>query len=417
MRTLFIIVIVLGLIVGAYFVGRGGVLGVALPTTSVTAQGTPTAAAKLPAVKASGEVQAEGAVVPAKTAELSLAASGTVAEVLVAEGDRVKAGQTLVKLDSKRQVTAVNQAEATLSRAKASLGRAEATVARAQATLAQLKAGPRAEDSATARAALAVAQAELARTQKGPDEGQLITAKTNMEKAARAVQQAQFAYDRVKDAPFGNIGPEALRLEQATLDYEAAKAQYEVLQAGPREVDVNVAQARVVQAQAALAQAQAGARPEQITAAEADVAAAEADVMAVKADVRSAEAALAQARAALADMELKAPFDGTIITLNTKAGEVASPTSMAVRIADLSAWRIETTDLTELAVGRLKVGDPASLSFDAIPELKLSGKVDRISEFGKNRQGDIVYTVYIKPDSHEPRLRWNMTASVNIKPQ
>ena len=404
---------------------------VACDSGAPAANATPTAAPKLPAAKATGDVVAEAAVVPVRYAELSLAAQGLVAEVLATEGATVKAGQVLVKLESKRQQAAVTQAEAALARAKAaqarnksSLAKAEASLARAQATLAQLKAGARAEDIAIAQAGLRLAQAELARAEKGADDGQLANAETNLRKAERAVQQAQFQYDRVKDTPFGNIGPDALRLEQATWDYENAKRQYDILKAGPREVDLNVAKARVAQAQAQLTQAQVGARPEQITAAEADVAAVEADITALKSDVASidsdiasAEAGLAQAKTALADLELKAPFDGAIVTLNAKVGEPISPSNFLVRLADLSKWSIETTDLTELAIGRLKVGDAVNIKVDAFPDLTLAGKVTRVNDFGRNKQGDIVYTVFITPDKHEPRLRWNMKASVTIKPQ
>jgi HlyD family secretion protein len=81
----------------------------------------------------------------------------------------------------------------------------------------------------------------------------------------------------------------------------------------------------------------------------------------------------------------------------------------------LSAWSIETSDLTELTVGRLKVGDAVTIKVDAFPELNLAGKVTRINDFGRNKQGDIVYTIYVAPDKHEPKLRWNMKASVTVK--
>ncbi len=380
-------------------------------------QGTPTPAAKLPPQRASGDVVAEAEVLPVTSAEVSLAASGIVSDVLVAEGDTVKKDQVLVRLDSKQQADAATEAQAALDRAKGAQAAAQAALAKAQAALAQLKAGPRPEDIAAAAAAVTVAQAQLARTQAGADTTSLAQAKANMDKAARAVQQAQFAYGRVKDTPFGSNGPEALQLEQATIDYNLAKTTYEQLALGPRDVDINVLKAQVQEAQAALAQAQAGARPEAVAVAEADVAAADANGKAADADVTSAAAALQQAQAALADTELHAPFDGMVVTVNVKRGEVSPVGSFAVRLADLTHWKIQTKDLTELSVSRLQVGDPADIKFDAIPDVSLTGKVTRIDDFGTNRQGDIVYAVVITPDKIDPRMRWNMTASVNIKPQ
>jgi HlyD family secretion protein len=46
--------------------------------------------------------------------------------------------------------------------------------------------------------------------------------------------------------------------------------------------------------------------------------------------------------------------------------------------------------------------------------LELTGKVASIKGFGENRQGDIVYTVVVKLDTQDPRLRWNMTAKVTF---
>lgn len=378
-----------------------------------SASTTPTPAPQT-TVKESGNVVSEGTVVPVRWAELSYSAGGTVSDVLVTEGATVKAGQTLVRLDSRRLMQAVSQAESGLTRAQAGLARAQAAVARYEAALALLKAGPRAEDVAMAAAAVSVAQAQLAKAQAGADTTARAQAKATMDKAARAVQQAQATYDRVKDTPFGNIGPDALRLEQTTIEYDAAKTTYEQLVLGPREVDINVVKAQLAQASAALTQAKTLARPESIAAAEADLKAAQADAQGITADVASAEAALVQARIALADAELKAPFDGTIVTLNNKVGELATPGVFVVRLADLSALRIETTDLTELSVSRIRAGDAATITFDALPGVKLAGKVTRIDEYGRNRQGDIVYTVYVLPDTQDNRLRWNMTASVNI---
>ena len=52
--------------------------------------------------------------------------------------------------------------------------------------------------------------------------------------------------------------------------------------------------------------------------------------------------------------------------------------------------------------------------FDALPDVKLTGSVVQIEPVGVNKQGDITYTVVIRSDEHDDRLRWNMTATVTI---
>ena len=58
------------------------------------------------------------------------------------------------------------------------------------------------------------------------------------------------------------------------------------------------------------------------------------------------------------------------------------------------------------------MGAPASLTFDALPGVQLSGVVARIKPIGAQKQGDMTYTVVVRPDRHEDRLLWNMTATV-----
>ncbi|MGD8820518.1 MAG: RND transporter, partial [Anaerolineae bacterium] len=78
------------------------------------------------------------------------------------------------------------------------------------------------------------------------------------------------------------------------------------------------------------------------------------------------------------------------------------------------AWQIETDDLTELDVVKVQEGDRLMLHFDAIEDLELTGTVQRIKPLGEEKRGDITYTVVIRPDEQDPRLRWNMTAVATI---
>ena len=119
------------------------------------------------------------------------------------------------------------------------------------------------------------------------------------------------------------------------------------------------------------------------------------------------------AHASLKDLELLAPFDGTISAVEVVAGEFVAPGIVVVRMADFN-WVVESTDLTELNIARIQPGMPAMIKFDALPDVELIGRVDRIKPLGENRQGDIVYTAILKMDQPDDRLRWNMTASLTF---
>lgn len=354
--------------------------------------GQPAAAANLPAkapaAKTTNQVVAQAKVQPVRSASLSMKAGGFVSEVAVAEGEEVAAGQVLVRLYSEQQAAAVAQAEANLGRSRARLD--------------ELKAGARPQEIAQAEAALAATQASLQKLMAGAEENQLIAARADLANAQASLQQAQADYDRAGGVLATGIGasPVSLRLHQATNAYKAAEARLAALEDQPRPADVAVARAEVSRGQAQLDLVRAGARRETIAAAEAEVAA--------------AQAGLAQAKAALADTELRAPFAGVVAALDARLGEQAAPGAPVVRLADVSAWEIETTDLTEVQVVKVKAGDASVITVDALPGVELAGTVARIRSLGENRQGDIVYRVTVRPSQTDQRLRWNMTAMVSI---
>ena len=107
---------------------------------------TPATAAKLPPVKTGGLVVAEARVMPVRYAALSLQTGGVVSQVLAAEGDRVEAGQVILRLDSP-------------GAGAAGWRRPRPRWPSAEARLRQLKRGPTAEDLAAARQSLAAAEA------------------------------------------------------------------------------------------------------------------------------------------------------------------------------------------------------------------------------------------------------------------
>lgn len=403
---------------------------------------TPAPKPTLEAVRAGGKVIAQAKVVPVQTAALSMATGGIVAEITAAEGTAVQAGQVIVRLSNKQQAAAVAAAEAAWNRAQARLNElkagarpqeiasAEAAYKRAEARLAELKAGPRPQEVAAAEASVAAAKAARAKLDQGALDQQIIEAQANLANALAALKQAQTAYDQAGGAsnPYVGMLPTTLQLEQATNNYNAAKARLEALQQGARPAEIAAADAEVQRAMAELDQVKAGARPETIAAAEQDVVDAQAHFDLVKAgarsetiaaaeqDVAAAKADLDRARAVLADTELRAPFAGTLASVDVHVGEQVSTSTSIVRLADLSAWQVETTDLTEISAVRVREGDTVVITFDALSGFELPGKVSRIRTIGENRQGDIVYTVIVKPDRSDERLRWNMTAQVSIEP-
>lgn len=428
--VILIIIIVVGGGAGYYFLSQGTL------QAPGTASATPT---PLPAIESSPQVIVDAVVVPARYANLSLAASGIVREVLVTEGDMVETGQVIARLENERQVIAIAQAEAQVRSVQARIAElqagsrreeiaaAQAAVDIANANLTKLQEGSRPEDIAAAEAGLAAAQAAYQEVLDGADDQQLIQAEADLANAEAALRQTQAAYDEVRWRNDVAALPQAAELERATNNYEAARARYDLLVQGANESEIASARAQVEQAQATLDKARAPATESDIAAAEAEVRRAESQVAllqagtrpetiaAAQADLTAAQTSLMQRQLELADTELRAPFAGTLAALNLEVGEQVSAAAPVAQLADLTEWRIETDDLTEINVVYVQEGDNVSISIDALPDLELTGTVQRIKPLGENKQGDITYTATIIPNGSDDRLRWNMTASVIIE--
>ncbi|RRR75701.1 MAG: biotin/lipoyl-binding protein [Candidatus Viridilinea halotolerans] len=336
----------------------------------------------------------------------------------------------------------------------------------AQALLARLTAGPRTTELTQAEAALAQAQTVL-QSQRDALSAAKLDAELQLTQAANVVRDAQDAYSRIywdnleferqfpdEDLPQARKDEEAAALRAvATAEAALEQARLAVEQAHHAEQNgIATAEAQIVQATARRDQLLAGADADQIAGAQARISAAQARlnqltgtaragelaaaaarvnqaqaglaeveaapqpaaIAAADARVRVAQAQLDHAELALSKATLHAPFDATIVKINLEQGVYPSTSEPAIVLADLSAWKIETSDLTEFDVVMVREGDSVQLSFDAIPELNLEGLVTAVEARGTAHQGDILFTVRIEPRSWDARLRWNMTATVSF---
>lgn len=416
-----------------------GICGVLSGCSFLGGAAKPTAVV-VPIVSGTGDIVSDAVVEPAQWNQVAYAVGGTAVEVLVTEGDLVEKDQVLARLDNTHQSVAAAQAEAGLRRAQAGLDQlnagaraqeieiAQAVVDAAQAQLESILQGARPEDIAPAEAALVVAQASLQKLLDGVSEEAIIAASADYSSTVAALQQAQAAYDRVKDDPGISARPESLRLQQATYAYEAAQARLNEVKRGASAADLAIARAQVQQARAQVAALKATARTSDIAAAQANLrntqaqlsliqagAPAEA-IAAAEADVANAQAAVQQAAAALADLELRAPMAGTVTNVLLKVGGQVAPGVPAFVLATLNQFFVRTTDLKELDVARVTVGQKAVVTVDALPGREFEGTVHEIALQAKNNQGDVVYDVTLTLSDPEAwkALRWGMSAEVRI---
>jgi HlyD family secretion protein len=154
-------------------------------------------------------------------------------------------------------------------------------------------------------------------------------------------------------------------------------------------------------AQAQLAQVRAGASAEEIAA--------------VEAALQQAEAALQRAEVALERTAVRAPLGGTVGMVQLRENELVAPGQPLVTIGDLDTLWVETTDLDEIDVARVDVGQAVDVTFDALPDRVFRGRVKRISPVAESDGGGVNYTAIVELEELDPQIRWGMTAFVDIE--
>lgn len=347
-------------------------------------------------------VSAEGTVVPGESVRLGFKSPGVVETVFVQKGERVEAGTLLARLENKEQLAAAVAA-------------AEMERVAAQQALDELH---RQADLAAAQAAKAVAdgRAAVRDAQRRVDNLGSPSEQTEIDKAYAAMLLAKDRRDKAREdfepyqnKPENNLTRAALlnKKAQAEQDYDNLERRYNNLRGTANEIDLAQAEADLALAEASLADAQreleqrqAGPDPEALALAETRLV--------------NAQAQLSAAQAALADLELRAPLAGTVIRLDVKAGEYVTPGVPLILLADLSTWKVETTDLAEADVALLATGMPATISLDAFAGQSFAGEITEIDQFGEDRRGSITYTVTLTFDPAGTPVRWGMTAFVDI---
>ncbi len=136
------------------------------------------------------------------------------------------------------------------------------------------------------------------------------------------------------------------------------------------------------------------------------------DIRAKKITIQQKEDALTTAKQALADHYVRAPFAGVIAKVSAKKGDSASAGTAIVTL--VTKQKIAEVSLNEVDVAQIKVGQKATLTFDAIPDLTISGQVAEIDAVGTVSQGVVTYNIKIGFDTQDERVKTAMSASAAI---
>ena len=173
-----------------------------------------------------------------------------------------------------------------------------------------------------------------------------------------------------------------------------------------------LAEVRVANANVALAKAQQRLAEAYLAQVKTPATAQEIEV--ADAAVTEARAAVTAAQAVLRPAILKAPLEGTVIDIFVEVGEVAQPAQTATTLAGLDQLQVETTDLSELDIGRVKPGQSVTMYIEGLDNRQIQGVVERIAPRADLLGGDVVYAVTVSLTESPPELRMGMSVEATI---
>lgn len=128
------------------------------------------------------------------------------------------------------------------------------------------------------------------------------------------------------------------------------------------------------------------------------------------ANIAADEQNLAQLKQDLADYTVRAPFGGTIASVSAVKGDNASGALASI----ITTQQIAQLSVNEVDAAKIRVGEKASLTFDAIDGLTLTGRVASVDTVGTVSQGVVSYTVKITLDTQDERVKPGMTVNASI---
>ncbi len=136
------------------------------------------------------------------------------------------------------------------------------------------------------------------------------------------------------------------------------------------------------------------------------------DIMSAELTVKQRQNALQDAKDDLGDYFMRAPISGTVANLNLKKSDSVNTGTLAASI--VTNRQNALISLNEVDVTKIKIGEPATLTFDAVPELTISGTVTEINPIGTVDQGVVTYDIKIIFDKQDSRIKSGMSVSVTI---
>ena len=338
--------------------------------------------------------------------------SGKLLERAVDEGDAVKKGMVLARLDRDQllaqrdrdaaslqlSIAQLSQAETALAWQKenfaADMEQRQADLAAYQARLQELKNGSRPQEIQEAKAAVESAQAEFDRAKRDWDRAQTLYKNDDISTAQ---------YDQYRS-----------RWEGTEAALKQTRERQSLVLAGPRKEQIEAAAAQVQRASAAIKTAESNRL---------EIKRREQELPLRRADIARARANLALMDTQLADTIAVSPVDGVVLVKSAEVGEVLAAGTPVITIGDIEHPWLRAY-INETDYGKVKLGARVRITTDSYPDKEYEGRVSFISsqaEFTpkqiqtQEERVKLVYRIKIDVANPHQELKSNMPADAVLE--
>jgi HlyD family secretion protein len=344
--------------------------------------------------------------------DISFKIPGKLIERAVDEGDAVKKGQLVARIDQLQSLQQRAAQQASVQSAAMQLAQSLTMIAWQKATIQG--------DLAMRRAEVEQAQAHLDELLAGARPQEIEEAQAAVADARTQAEQARLDWERAQTL-FKNDDISRAQYDQAQARYNSARAVLKQAEERCRLVEEGPRQEQIAAARAALARAQAALRLSEAN--ELEIQRREQELSARKAEVERAKAQLGVADSQLQDTSVYSPVDGVVLVKSAEVGEVLAAGATVVTIGDLDhPWLRGYINETDL--GRVKLGQRVKVTTDSFPGKVYQGRISFIAsdaEFTPKQiqtpeeRVKLVYRIKVEVENPNRELKSNMPVDAEIE--
>lgn len=344
--------------------------------------------------------------------DISFKIPGKLVERTVDEGDPVKKGQLLARIDQLQTLQQKAAQQAGVQSAAMQLAQSLTSVAWQKATIEG--------DLAMRRAEVQQAQANLNDLLAGSRPQEIEQARAAVADARTQAEQARLDWERAQTL-FKNDDISRAQYDQALSRFNSTRAilkqaeeRYALVKEGPRQEQIAAARAALARAQAALKMSEAN---------KLEIQHREQDLAARKAEVERAKAQLGVTESQLQDTTVYSPIDGVVLVKSAEVGEVLAAGTTVVTIGDIDhPWLRGYINETDL--GRVKLGQTVKVTTDSFPGKVYQGRISFIAseaEFTPKQiqtpeeRVKLVYRIKVDVANPHRELKGNMPVDAEIE--